>query len=86
MNDVRRVFETRIRRGKYEPDAVTRLIDMYHINGKLSDDDHEQLQKMASENASTHTDDANVLDRLAAIEQRVKALEEREEGKRGENC
>lgn len=83
--NVKRVFETRIKNGSYKLDAMTRLIDMYHIGGQLSDDDREHLRELANANVAEATDAESIMARIVDIEKRLTVLEEREDIKRGEN-
>lgn len=85
VNGVRRTFESRIRHGKFNLESVLHLLDMYHIDGKLTDADREELRTMARENAASQDEQTSLLERIEAIEQRLTALEEREGVKRGEN-
>ena len=83
--NMKRVFETRIKKGSYKLDAISRLIDMYHIGGQLSDDDRDHLRELAKENAKKTTDAEAIVDRLNDIEKRLAAIEEMEGTKRVEN-
>lgn len=85
MNGIRRTFESRIKHGKFNLEAVLHLLDMYHIDGKITDADREELRTMAQKNAVSQDEQTSLLERIEAIEQRLATLEEREGVKRGEN-
>lgn len=50
------IFVNVIRRGGYDLTAMLRQIDSYHIEGKLSDEDREELYHLARKSAQVQYD------------------------------
>lgn len=72
---MKNIFESVISRGSYDLAGLLANIDKYHIEGKLSDADRDALYAEARDKA-TASESINVLDKLAELEERVRALEE----------
>lgn len=72
---MKNIFEAVISRGSYDLAGLLANIDKYHIEGKLSDADRDALYAEARDKA-TASESINVLDKLAELEERVRALEE----------
>ena len=64
--------------GDYELDKILSSIDLYHIEGSLTDEERRELIDLARENAKTQykeEDITQLFDRLHALEERVTKLE-----------
>lgn len=73
--NVRWLFENRIQRGNYRLDTILHLIDMYHIEGKLTDDDCNTLRVMAAERDTGTMDAETIMHRIEELEKRLATLE-----------
>ena len=69
---MRTIFESIIKRGGYDLTATLRKIDEYHIEGKLSDGDRNELYALARGDAKPKYDVEREIERLWAA---VRALE-----------
>lgn len=73
------IFDTVIRRGGYDLGGIINKINAYHVEGKLTDEEREQLTAAARGDASPVLDAAGEVQQLwaavRALEQRVAALE-----------
>lgn len=80
MDNVRPMIESTISSGEYDLASILSAINLYHIEGALTDQDRTELRDMARENAKPQYDPEKdfeqVLDRLHALEERVAKLEE----------
>ena len=78
---VKPMIESTILSGDYELDKVLSSIDLYHIEGSLTDEERRELIDLARENAKIQykeEDISQLFDRLHALEERVTKLEETE--------
>ena len=78
---VKPMIESTILSGDYELDKILSSIDLYHIEGSLTDEERRELIDLARENAKIHykeDDISQLFDRLRALEERVTKLEETE--------
>ena len=66
------IFESIIKRGGYDLTATLRKIDAYHIEGKLTDEERDELYGMARGGAAPVYDVAREIERLWAA---IHALE-----------
>lgn len=71
---MKNIFKTVIDRGGYSLPVLLKNIDTYHIGGKLSDADREELYDLAR-NGAAPQDSADTLAKLAELDRRVAALE-----------
>ena len=69
------IFENVIARGDYDLAELLKKIDGYHISGRLSDDERDELYEKARTGANP-AESVDVLAKIAELERRVKALEE----------
>ena len=69
------IFENVIARGDYDLAGLLKKIDEYHIEGRLSDDERDELYEKARTGANP-AESVDVLAKIAELERRVKALEE----------
>ena len=69
------IFENVIARGDYDLAGLLKKIDGYHIAGRLSDDERDELYEKARTGANP-AESVDVLAKIAELERRVKALEE----------
>lgn len=75
---VKPMIESTILSGDYELDKILSSIDLYHIEGSLTDEERRELIDLARENAKIHykeEDISQLFDRLRALEERVTKLE-----------
>ena len=75
---VKPMIESTILSGDYELDKILSSIDLYHIEGSLTDEERRELIELARENAKIHykeDDISQLFDRLRALEERVTKLE-----------
>ena len=75
------MIESTILSGDYELDKILSSIDLYHIEGSLTDEERRELIDLARENAKiqyNEEDISQLLDRVRALEERVTKLEETE--------
>lgn len=70
------IFESVISRKAYDLPAMLKQIDAYHIEGKLTDADREELYNRAREGAKPENG-VDVMAKLAELEGRVHILEEK---------
>lgn len=78
---VKPMIESTILSGDYELDKILSSIDLYHIEGSLTDEERRELIDLARENAKIQykeEDISQLFDRLHALEERVTKLEETE--------
>lgn len=76
--NVKPMIESTILSGDYELDKILSSIDLYHIEGSLTDEERRELIDLARENAKIHykeDDISQLFDRLRALEERVTKLE-----------
>lgn len=69
------IFENVIARGDYDLSGLLKKIDGYHIEGRLSDDERDELYEKARTGANP-AESVDVLAKIAELERRVKALED----------
>ena len=69
------IFENVIARGDYDLAGLLKKIDGYHIAGRLSDAERDELYEKARTGANP-AESVDVLAKIAELERRVKALEE----------
>lgn len=78
---MKNIFQTVIKRGGYDLSEMLRKIDSYHISGKLSDQDRDELYTMARDeaNPSYNLDFLNklleVIDIIKSLDTRIGRLE-----------
>lgn len=71
---MKEIFKTVIESGKFDLSDILKKIDIYHINGNLTDEDRDELIVMARQRATAeHSTD--VFGKLNELEERVRALE-----------
>lgn len=73
------IFENVIARGDYDLAGLLKKIDGYHIAGKLSDEERDELYEKARTSANP-AESVDVLAKIAELERRVKALEDGQGG------
>ena len=76
--NVKPMIESTILFGDYELDKILSSIDLYHIEGSLTDEERRELIDLARENAKTQykeDDITTILLQLHDLDKRVKALE-----------
>ena len=78
------IFENVIARGDYDLAGLLKKIDGYHIAGRLSDDERDELYEKARTGANP-AESVDVLAKIAELERRVKALEEGHDSGTGSN-
>ena len=78
------IFENVIARGDYDLAGLLKKIDGYHIAGRLSDAERDELYEKARTGANP-AESVDVLAKIAELERRVKALEERQDSGTGSN-
>lgn len=76
------IFENVIARGDYDLAGLLKKIDGYHIAGRLSDAERDELYEKARTGANP-AESVDVLAKIAELERRVKALEERQDSGTG---
>ena len=75
---VKPMIESTILSGDYELDKILSSIDLYHIEGSLTDEERRELIDLARENAKIQykeEDISQLFDSLHALEERVTKLE-----------
>ena len=75
---IKPMIESAILSGDYELDKILSSIDLYHIEGSLTDEERRELIDLARENAKIQykeEDISELFDRLHALEERVTKLE-----------
>ena len=78
---IKPMIESTILSGDYELDKILSSIDLYHIEGSLTDEERRELIDLARENAKIQykeEDISQLFDRLHALEERVTKLESTE--------
>ena len=78
------IFENVIARGDYDLAGLLKKIDGYHIAGRLSDDERDELYEKARTGANP-AESVDVLAKIAELERRVKALEDGQDSGTGSN-
>ena len=71
---MKNIFQTVISRGGYDLAGMLKNIDKYHVEGKLTEDDREELYALARAGAEPEGS-ADLMRKLQELEQRVAALE-----------
>jgi hypothetical protein len=69
------IFESVIKRGGYDLSGLLKMIDRYHIEGKLTDAEKDELYQKARGEAAPSVD---VMAKLMELEGRVRKLEQGE--------
>lgn len=69
------IFESVIARGGYDLSGLLKKIDSYHIEGKLTDAERDELYRKARGEAAPNVD---VMAKLMDLEDRVRKLEQGE--------
>ena len=72
---MKKLFENVIARGGYDLSVMLKKIDSYHVEGKLSDAEKDELYEKARAGADMKAS-MDVLAKLEELEKRVRALEE----------
>lgn len=75
---VKPMIESTILSGDYELEKILSSIDLYHIEGSLTDEERRELIDLARENAKIQykeDDISQLIDRVHALEERVTKLE-----------
>lgn len=72
---MKKLFENVIARGGYDLGVMLKKIDGYHIEGKLTDAEKDELYEKARAGADVQAS-VDVLAKLEELEARVRALEE----------
>ena len=78
---IKPMIESTILSGDYELDKILSSIDLYHIEGSLTDEERRELIELARENAKiqyTEDDISQLFDLFHALEERVTKLEKTE--------
>ena len=76
---VKPMIESTILSGDYELDKILSSIDLYHIEGSLTDEERRELIALARENATTQykeDDITTIILQLHDLDERVKKLEQ----------
>ena len=69
------IFKSVITRGGYDLNGILKRIDSYHIEGKLTDAERDQLYALAR-NKANPSGSMDVLAKLQELDERVRALEQ----------
>ena len=80
--NVKPMIESTILSGDYELDKILSSIDLYHIEGSLTDEERRELIDLAREHAKSQykeEDITTIILQLHDLDKRVKALEEGDE-------
>lgn len=72
---MKNIFMTVIGKGGYNLPELLKNIDKYHVEGKISDADRDELYKAARAGAKPG-DSVDVMEKLRELENRVAALED----------
>ena len=72
---MKKLFENVIARGGYDLGVMLKKIDSYHVEGKLTDAEKDELYAQARAGAKTEAS-VDMLAKLEELEARVRALEE----------
>lgn len=72
---MKNIIKSVIRGGEYELTDILKKIDTMYLVDNLTEADRDELYSMARENANPVNSMSPILDRVAALELRVKALE-----------
>ena len=76
--NVKPMIESTILSGDYELDKILSSIDLYHIEGSLTDEERRELIELARENAKVkygEEDISDLIDLVHSLEVRVTKLE-----------
>lgn len=73
------IFENVIARGQYDLIGLLKRIDSYHIEGKLTDEERDELYARAREGARMENS-VDIMAKLMELEERVSKLESGESG------
>ena len=76
--NIKPMIESTILSGDYELDKILSSIDLYHIEGSLTDEERRELIDLSRENAKIQYKEEDIsllFDRLHALEERVTKLE-----------
>lgn len=71
---MKEIFMSVINRGGYDLSALLKNIDKYHVEGKLTDSDRDELYAAARGNADPQAS-ADIMAMLIRLDERVAALE-----------
>ena len=77
--NVKPMIESTILSGDYELDKILSSIDLYHIEGSLTDEERRELIELARENAKSQykeEDITTIILQLHDLDKRVKKLEQ----------
>lgn len=80
--NIKPMIESTILSGDYELDKILSSIDLYHIEGSLTDEERRELIDLAREHAKSQykeEDITTIILKLHDLDKRVKALEEGDE-------
>lgn len=80
---MKEIFMNVIRRGGYDLAGLLANIDKYHIEGKLTDEEREELYTAARGGAKPH-DTADLFTKVQELEQRIAALESKDNPTEGD--
>jgi len=69
------IFKAVITRGGYDLNGILKRIDSYHVEGKLTDAERDQLYALAR-NKANPSGSMDVLEKLQELDERVRALEQ----------
>lgn len=72
---MKKLFENVIARGGYDLGVMLKKIDSYHVEGKLTDAEKDELYEQARAGADVQAS-VDVLAKLEELEARVRALED----------
>ena len=72
---MKKLFENVIARGGYDLSVMLKKIDSYHVEGKLTDAEKDELYALARAGADMQAS-VDVLAKLEELEKRVRVLEE----------
>ena len=70
---MKNIFEAVIKRGKYDISVMLEKIDIYHIEGKLTDSERDYLYAYAMENHKPN----NYEQQISELQNAVKELQEK---------
>lgn len=72
---MKKLFENVIARGGYDLGVMLQRIDSYHVEGKLTDAEKDELYEQARAGADVQAS-VDVLKKLEELEERIRALED----------
>lgn len=75
MNNYFTIFKNVITKGNYDLSNLLARIDKYHIEGAISDDDRDELIRMARSSVSVAAS-VDILAKIEELDRRVKAIED----------